>query len=107
MASETKRKYERIDPDKCKPWDQPPPIIYGEKGKVLDRREYDKWYSKHRRDYSKEHWKDKNARYERYSREYWVGYCVENDLDPMKWKEVKKRVEHEKWVKQQRARRGW
>lgn len=100
-----KRKYERINPDKYLIWEQPPPIIY-ENGKVVDRREYDKWYSKHRRSYSKEDWRDRNARYERYSRDYWTQYCLDNGLDPENWKEVKKRVEHEKWLRNQRRRYG-
>lgn len=106
MTSEKKRKYERIDPEKYRSWDQPPPIKY-ENGKVVDRRAYDAWYSEHKRNYRRETPEAKAARYKRYSRDYWTNYCTENGLDPKSWKAVKERVESERRARRVRWLRGW
>lgn len=101
-----KRDYNRINPDDYQSWKQPPEIIYNPDGTVKDRRAYDRWYFQNikKKKYKHEPYEIKYARYAKMSEDYWRGYCEENDLDPDTWEEVKKRVEHEKWLRNQRAR---
>lgn len=103
MEKVEKRKYERVNSEEYRSWNKPPPIIYDEKGNVVDRKAYDSWYSANKRKYSKETQKEKNARYDRYSEEYWTAYCIENGLDPENWRETKAQVQ-EKRLREKRIR---
>lgn len=106
----TKRKYEYINPDDYTR--KPPKIIYNPDGSIKSRVDYDRWYADHRRKYTPtETPEEKQARYKRYSREYWTNYCIMNDLDPETWEEVRKEVLAEKRRRKREARRygrvGW
>ena len=71
-----------------------------------DRREYNNWYYRNIRAPDRETWEEAQARYHRMSEDYWRDYCIDKGLDPEGWEEVKKQVQHEKWVRKQLRRRG-